>query len=58
MIKCKLIDVTTDNRAAICIGDGAKGKVVQTRRIAWINYEVKQVAAGHQVYDFSGPMLP
>ena len=60
MIKCKLIDITTDNRAFISIDppEGENGKLVQTRPIDWIDYRSKEFHVGGKLYNFSGPMLP
>ena len=58
MIKCKLIDIGTDKRATICMGEGPRGKVVTTPPITWINNYTKEFLVKEKRYDFSGPMLP
>ena len=58
MIKCSLIDITTDNRAVICIGEDPHGKVMTTPKLSRVDYQQKILVAGGKRYDFSGPMLP
>lgn len=51
-IKCSLIEITTDNRAVICLGEGERGEVRTTPRLRWVNFDDHRLCAGKRVYDF------
>ena len=54
MIKCSLIEITNDNRAVICVGEGEDGEVRTTEKLKWVNYVRERFSDGKKEYDFSG----
>ena len=55
MIKCSLIEITNDNRAVICVGEGEDGKVITTGKLDAVSYRFKRLfeVGFKRVYDFS-----
>jgi hypothetical protein len=52
MVKCSLIEVTTDNRAVIIVGEDPDAEVKTTPRLSEINYENGNFKAGRRWYLF------
>ena len=57
MIKCSLIEITNDNRAVICVGEGEDGEVKMTPPISYIAYDDKLFVIKGDYYDFSEGQL-